>query len=114
MARMAKINRRDFVLSSTAATAGVLLARETRAETPSAAPRIDALCFGTVSDTTVQNAIDGGLTAVVYDLESYPRQYDTAVRELANWQERFDDPKLLLGRSATAASAARAKSSCAR
>lgn len=100
MARMADINRRDFVVTSAAATAGVLFARDARAQETASAPRIDALCFGPVNDTTVQNAIDGGLTAVVYDIESYPRQYDTAVRELGNWQVRFDDPKLLLVRTA--------------
>ena len=96
---MAEINRRDFVVTSSAATAGLLLARDMRGEEPQA-PRIDALCYGTISSSAIQNAIDGGLTAVVFDIEAYPRQYDTAVRELGNWQVRFDDERLLLVRAA--------------
>ncbi|HYO77562.1 MAG TPA: membrane dipeptidase [Thermoanaerobaculia bacterium] len=70
------------------------------AAAPQDGPRIDALCYGKYSEEAVRNALAGGLTAVVYDIESYPRQYDTAVRELANWQERFANPALLLVRSA--------------
>lgn len=100
------LTRRTFLAAVAGGAAAASAAGTSFAATPPEtggaprAPRIDALTYGAVNDTAIANAIAGGLTAVVYDLESYPRQYDVAVRELSNWQLRFDNPKLLLVRRA--------------
>jgi membrane dipeptidase len=53
---------------------------------------LDALCYHeNLSSQAIENAVGGGLTAAVFDIAAYPREYPNAVRELARWSERFNE-----------------------
>ena len=54
---------------------------------------VDALCYQeNFSSQAVENAVKGGLTAAVYDISAFPREYPAAIRELSRWNVRFNDP----------------------
>jgi membrane dipeptidase len=93
------LTRRMFSAAVLAAGGGLALPRvygQAAAQANQAEPiRIDALCYEqNLTKTAVENAIRGGMTAVVLDLAASPRDYDNAVRELSRWTTRFRDRSL--------------------
>lgn len=55
--------------------------------------RVDALCYHeNLSSQAIKSAINGGLTAAVFDISAYPREFTGAVRELSKWNTWFNDP----------------------
>ena len=92
--------RRDFIYRL--AASGVLASQTLSLTTPMARgkvlPRsdsaqgikVDMLCYeSNLTSQMIDNVIRAGLTAVVFDLALWPREYAGAVRELALWAERF-------------------------
>lgn len=55
--------------------------------------RVDALCYHeNLSSQAIENAIKGGLTAAVFDINAYPREFASAVKELSRWNVWFNNP----------------------
>lgn len=80
-------DRRDF-LASVAATAVAGSARP--AQPVAERLNVDALCYDPeLSEEKISRAIAGGLNVAVFDLALSPRDYESAVRELARWTDRF-------------------------
>ncbi len=66
------------------------------AATPIGSPVIDSLTYNTTPFTgeKADQILAGGLSAVVIDLDIWPREPSTAVAELEGWGRRFNDPRM--------------------
>lgn len=53
---------------------------------------VDALCYeANLTPQMIDHAIQSSLNAVVFDIAAWPREYDSAVRELGQWVARFGE-----------------------
>lgn len=113
-------SRRTFISMLGAGVSGAALPLNTQAHKTGKTPEednftekritVDALCYHeNLSAKTVENAIQGGLTAAVFDISIYPRECAAAVRELSQWNVRFDDSNYRLVSVKKAADFERAK-----
>lgn len=109
-------NRREFVLGS--AALATLWPGLARARATASGPVADAALPGALSidglvptgtEFDAEAAIAGGLTAVIADLQMYPRNFDNAVRALAEWNWMFKKRGEKLIRATTAADIERAR-----
>jgi membrane dipeptidase len=95
--------RRQFIsdLAAIPIAAGVVSASKLQSDRHDApvthlpkrgAYRVDALCYEPIlTASAVENAINGGLTAAVLDINASPREFVYAVRELSRWKARFNN-----------------------
>lgn len=86
---MPHLSKRDFLMQVGAVSAITFYSAlgHTKTRTPSAPARpvrIDTLCYPTddLSQKTLENVWQGGLTAVVWDIQKYPRTFDSALSGL--------------------------------
>lgn len=92
------LNRRNFIgsLAGGAITANLLSSVSAKEKNDSlnkveSKIRVDSLCYNEsgIDSDSIAHAIEGGLTAAVFDISIYPREYNAAVKELSSWNSLF-------------------------
>ena len=109
------LTRRSFVSLSAMAGAAALvggprLGFAAAADAYTGATSVDMLCNSPdITDDNVAHLVAAGLTAIVFDIPVYPRDYDGAVKEMARWNSFFVETKLPVLRVEKSADLATAK-----